>query len=783
MNLRQIQRALSMAITRLIPAITVLLISNSGLRAQCCDHILSMQDSYGDGWNGGNLQVSINGSVIGSFAATGYSSSATFTVCDGDPIQLDYTPLDWENENTYTLFDQWGGVVFSDGPTPGTGTVFTGVGVCGVEPDPGTVPCMALPIDTVDCVTVDNTGIEGTGIAPGCAEYAGGDLWFAMPVPASGNVYVASGNTGGLNDTGIALWTGTSCFDITNRGCDDDSGLDYFSAISGFELPQGQTLFIQVYGYGGGTGEFELCVTDLGTIRLDSSDLPIVSLFTQGQEIPYDGKVDALMEIRYNGPGNITYVTDPPNVYAGNIGLGLRGASSGGYPQRPYALETRDANGENLDAAILGMPEENDWVLLSNYNDRSLVRNELAFDLARRMGQYAPRTHLCEVLLDSSYRGIYVFGEKIKRDGGRVDIAKLTGDENEGDDLTGGYILQQNYWDANTSFQSNFSPIDHPDFDVHFVYEYPAPDTISTPQRTYIATYVDSLETALYGADFTDPVNGYRKYLDVPSFINYFLVNELSRNNDGFKKSVYFHKDKFSNGGTLKAGPVWDFDWAWKNLYGCDIFDNIDGSGWAHLINDCPTDNYSCGWYVRLLQDSTFNQELGCAYDQYRTTALSTESIFAYIDSIGARVQNAQARHFQKWQILGVSGPAPEVLACATTYNAELDTLKGWIAQRLGWLDANIPGTCTNVGVAENTPAALNCYPNPTAGVVRFSGVDAATTQRSIVIQDVTGRELHRIVVPPGVISIEHTFRESGTFLFTLREGEVVLRTGRLVVL
>ena len=84
-------------------------------------------------------------------------------------------------------------------------------------------------------------------------------------------------------------------------------------------------------------------------------------------------------------------------------------------------------------------------------------------------------------------------------------------------------------------------------------------------------------------------------------------MNEVSRNNDGFKKSVFFHKDKNSNGGKLKAGPVWDFDWAWKNIASCSIFEATDGSGWAHLINDCFTDNYSCGWYVRLLQDSTFN--------------------------------------------------------------------------------------------------------------------------------------------------------------------------------
>jgi hypothetical protein len=119
-----------------------------------------------------------------------------------------------------------------------------------------------------------------------------------------------------------------------------------------------------------------------------------------------------------------------------------------------------------------------------------------------------------------------------------------------------------------------------------------------------------------------------------------------------FYHSYRIYKDKFSKGGKLKAGPVWDFDWAWKNLWGCSIFENLDGSGWAHHINDCPTDNYSCGWYIRLLQDDTFNKELRCAWEDYRQSILDTTYIFSYIDSVGNLVQNAQVRHFQKWPFL-----------------------------------------------------------------------------------------------------------------------------------
>ncbi|HRP00578.1 MAG TPA: hypothetical protein PLN54_14185, partial [Flavobacteriales bacterium] len=214
------------------------------LRAQCCDHHLMMQDSYGDGWNGGQLEVRINGASVGVFAAAGDGSTAVFTACTGDAIQLIYTGGDWENENTYQLVGTYGNVLFADGPEPGTGTVFTGTADCSVVPLPGTAPCTALPIDTVECMVANNTGAPGSGFNPGCANYNGQDLWYAMTVPPSGNVLVSTANTGGLNDTGVALWTGPDCFSLALQGCDDDGGEGYFSRLAANELPAGLMLFI-----------------------------------------------------------------------------------------------------------------------------------------------------------------------------------------------------------------------------------------------------------------------------------------------------------------------------------------------------------------------------------------------------------------------------------------------------------------------------------------------------------------------------------------------------------
>ena len=725
-------------------------------KAQCCNYRLVLHDSYGDGWNGATLQVFINNFLAGTYSASNYGNTSNFWICSGDSLHLVYTAGDYENENSYQLQDSTWNIVFQDGPNPDTGFVFSAIGDCTTPLLPGSNPCTAIPIDTNACVFASNIGFPGSGLSPNCANYQGGDVWFTMQVPPSGNLSFET-DSGTINDSGIAVWTDTSCYNMQLLGCDDDAGNGYYSLLLLNDLTPGATIYIQVFGYGSAAGTFNLCVNDLGTVRLDSTELPIVMINTLGQTIIENTKIDCLMQIKYNGVGNITYATDAANVYNGNVGIEIRGASSSGYPQRPYNFETRNANGSNNNVSLLGMPSENDWVLLSNFNDRSLIKNLMSLKLFGEMGNYSARARLCEVLIDSSYRGIYVIAEKIKRDNNRVNIASLNPIDTIGDELTGGYILQQNYWNPNNSFQSNFSPIDHPGFDVHFVYEYPDENAIQTSQKAYIASFVDSLETALYSSNFTDPILGYRKYMDVKSFIDYFLVNEVSRNADGFKKSVFFNKDKYSRGGKLKAGPVWDFDWAWKNLGGvCSLYEGYSGAGWAHLNNDCPTDNYSTGWYVRLLQDSTFNNELRCTYQDYRQTMLDTTTLFAYIDSIRNMVINAQIRHFKKWPLLGLSGPAPDFGPVAITYTAEIDSLKNWIRIRLNWLDENIPGICrtTGTGVDKiNSLINFNCYPNPAQDYFTIDYTLQSPTNVAVRLYNYLGTE---------VLSLPQTTKNTG---------------------
>ncbi len=474
-----------------------------------------------------------------------------------------------------------------------------------------------------------------------------------------------------------------------------------------------------------------------------SSNLPIVIINTNGVTIPDEPDINATLKIIYNGEGVVNNVTDEPNDYNGNISIERRGNYSQSLPQKPYKIEIKNDVFEDADASLLGMPSESDWILLANYNDKVFMRNTLAYKLFTDMGHYATRSKYCEVILNGNYDGVYLLMESIKRGSDRVPIAKLTATENSGLDVTGGYIIKNDYWEQNDSWLSNYHPIDHPELDVHLVYHYPKATTISSQQKTYIQGFINDFEGALYSANFADATTGYNKYMDTDSFIDYFIINELSRNNDGFKKSAYFNKDIDSPTALskLNAGPVWDFDWAWKNIPGC-IFSATDGSGWAHEVNDCGPDVTSVGWYVRLLQDQQFQNKLRCRYDYFRSTILSDSALEAFIDSASANLEEAQVRHFERWGNLGVNTGTPEIENDPTTFEGQIQKFKQWIAVRLAWLGDNMPGSSANcdlLTVASNDAKSFRIAPNPASDNIFILSNDGLPITE-VAFYDFTGK-------------------------------------------
>jgi hypothetical protein len=149
-------------------------------------------------------------------------------------------------------------------------------------------------------------------------------------------------------------------------------------------------------------------------------------------------------------------------------------------------------------------------------------------------------------------------------------------------------------------------------------------------------------------------------------------------------------------------------------------------------------------------------------------------------------VQNAQARHFKKWPILGMSGPAPEIGAIATTYNAVLDTLKGWINLRLQWLDSNIPGLCvpltTNVE-QQNAINMLRFFPNPSNGTIHFEGMLNSESPVEMSVYDVTGKIVDRIVLTQSNLQFDYSLNRKGFFYFTISNKKEIIQYGKFIIM
>lgn len=353
-------------------------------------------------------------------------------------------------------------------------------------------------------------------------------------------------------------------------------------------------------------------------------------------------------------------------------------------------------------------------MLNANYTDKTLLRNTMSYWLSNSMNHYAVRTQHVELVINGQYRGVYILMEKIKRDKNRVDVARLDSNDLAGDSLTGGYIIKIDKFTGNGNgfWSSQYLAPYNSSFTIDFLYDYPSDIDIKPQQKIYIQQYVDSFEDALAGPNFADTAIGYRKYMSMYSFIDYFLINELSNNVDGYRISTYLHKNKIDNGGKLKIGPVWDYDIAWYNANYCG---GNNYNTWAYDFGAlCPNDGFQVPfWWDRLLQDTNYANRLRCQWEYFKTNILSLNNINNYLDSMAVYLNEGQQRNFVQWPILGVYvWPNPQTPA---TYQGEINNLKQWILNRWNWLDANIPGNCYSIGVPEG-PVVSNSvmvYPNP----------------------------------------------------------------------
>lgn len=506
-----------------------------------------------------------------------------------------------------------------------------------------------------------------------------------------------------------------------------------------------------------------------------TSGLPLVFINTGEKEIPDNPKINAEMGIIWNGEGNQNSTNESFNHYNGKISIEIRGSSSQMFPKKSFGFETKNELGEDMDFPLLGLPEEEDWILYAPYSDKTLIRNVLTFVLAEQLGHYTPRCRFIELFLNNKYQGVYVLMEKIKRDKNRVDIANLKPEDNAGEELSGGYIVKidKTTGSGGSGWYSNYPSGISNNF---YQYEYPDYVTITDAQKHYIQNYFNEFETELINKNY-DSIKGYRSYIDLNSFVDFFIMNEISKNIDGYRLSSYFFKDKNEK---LNAGPLWDFNLAYGNA---NYYGAWEYTGLQVYIN-LAQDNWSIPfWWKELLLDRFFANELKCRWNLLRENYLSTNRIISVTDSLVNLLREPEVRNYQAWPTLGV-WVWPNYYV-GQDYQSEVDWMKNWIYSRMHWLDLSIPGECGGKVPEVYDKFELTVFPNPFQSKLVFQILSKANVTFQMVLYSVGGTHVYSedISVTEGFNKIEINPGRipKGIYIYRVIKGKSVFQTGKLV--
>jgi hypothetical protein len=433
----------------------------------------------------------------------------------------------------------------------------------------------------------------------------------------------------------------------------------------------------------------------IGSAYAQTYDLPIVFVDTKGKclDSKVTEKIPATMKVL---DGKTNNVADSAKGTRYDIGIKVRGQSSALFPKPGYGVEVRDEKGEGKDVSLFGLPPSDDWVFHGPYVDKSLVRNALAHWLFRQAGHYSPRSKHFDLYINGVYRGVYVLLEKIKRDKYRVDVSKLKETDISGEEVTGGYIWAFDKTGTNTGGAGS-GPIEKEGFStsdgLNVILHYPKKENIKSEQEAYLKKYLNDLEGL-----FKNGKNGqgYEKYVDMTSALDYVLHEEVTNNADSYWCSFFLHKPKDKtdkNGvkteGKVTLGPAWDFNLAMSNgtqpengggqgqggwnqgggMWGGGFggggngFGSSGTSGWQ-IENSQKSGQGMFGmgsslkapnWLLGMWKDSHYQSELKKRWAELRSGVWHTKTMDKYLDSMKTYLKSAADRNFKRWPNLGKS--------------------------------------------------------------------------------------------------------------------------------
>lgn len=381
------------------------------------------------------------------------------------------------------------------------------------------------------------------------------------------------------------------------------------------------------------------------------TNLPTVVIHTQDEVLPYDKEHEITCLVTIISDDGTSILTDTAMIRE-------RGNYSRTFPKKPYRIKFANKH------KVLGSKANaKKWTLINNYGDKTLMRNQLAFELSRRFGMpYTPFCAYVDVVLNGDYKGCYQLCDQIEVRKNRVDIEEMTPEDNSGEALTGGYLIeadayadqeQSMFWSSRGTGVTIKSPKD---------------DEITPEQAEYIAEQYNMME------------KNWKTNLDLNTFLRHFLVGEVSGNTDTYW-SMYLYKHRSND--TLYIGPVWDFDLA---------FENDDRTYPINMLTDYiyRTKGSTTGYLKTLVdkivvKDSTAKAELDELWAQIRQAGFTEESITAYIDEQEEMLQQSQRLNFIRWPIMNeYVHQNPRIWG---SYEKEVQNVRLFLTNRISWMD------------------------------------------------------------------------------------------------
>ena len=374
-------------------------------------------------------------------------------------------------------------------------------------------------------------------------------------------------------------------------------------------------------------------------VLVPSTAMPVINIVTDNnaQIVSKDDYIKA----------NVT-VTTADGVTTDVMRTNIRGRGNSSWynaEKKSYRLKFEEKQ------SLLGRGKDKSWSLIANYFDKTLLRNELAFHMSRKSRlAYTPATDYVEVYLNGSYEGVYVLCDHLKTGSHRMDAD---------------YLMEIDVRAEDEDIQVHLQYLGQP-----VVVKDPDDISYQSEEYTYISGFLTAAENALYSTSYTSPETGYRQYFDLDSFIDWYLINEIAKNNDAvLYTSCYMNHNE---GGKLCMGPVWDFDIAFGNVNYND--------------NDNPQNLWinRSSWYHHLLSDPAFEDKVKERFMFYYNMQ---DELCEFIDDYAEYLKPYIDKNEERWQTLNkFLWPNPVVFE---TYQEHIDSLKSWLKTRLEWMKEN----------------------------------------------------------------------------------------------